>query len=110
MGATFTITGRIGSIQHRDAVTNISIASDRRARVNGEWKTITDWNRISLFRGLATYARDHLATGDLIEGRGRFAEGSYDKDGETMYVTNFVAERVERLSQAEANRSHCDMV
>ena len=105
MGASFHITGRIGSIQHHDTVTNISIASDRRVKVDGQWKTITDWNRISLFRGLAGYAKDHLGTGDLIEGQGRFAQGSYDKDGETVHVTNFVAERVERLSQAETNRS-----
>ena len=105
MGANFTITGRIGSIQHHDTVTNISIASDRRVKVNGEWKTITDWNRITLFKGLASYAKKHLGTGDLIEGRGRFAQGSYEKDGETIYTTNFVGEALNRLSQAESNRT-----
>lgn len=105
MSATFNITGRIGSIDRFENSTQVSVASDRRVKIDGEWKTITDWNRITLFRGLAQYAHNHLGKGDLIQSQGRTALGSYEKHGETIYVTNFVTEKLERLSQAEANRA-----
>ena len=104
MSANFFITGRIGSINEINKGVRISIASDRRVKREDGYERVTDWNTVSVFGANADYAKNHLGKGDVIEAKGRMAEGSYEKDGEKRYVTNLTVEELERLSQAESNR------
>jgi single-strand DNA-binding protein len=68
-----------------------------RDKSTGEWKDITDWHNIVAYRYLA---ERNVAKGDLIYVEGKIKTRKYnDKDGNTRYLTEIVAERFNMLSK-----------
>ena len=82
--------------ESQTAVATFTIAIDRPARSGQEKKT--DFPRITVFGRQAENCERFLAKGRLVGIQGRIQTGSYtNKDGQTVYTTDVVADRVEFL-------------
>lgn len=82
------------------AVATFTIAIDRPVRAGGEKQT--DFPRVTVFGKQAENCEKYLAKGRLVGVQGRLQTGSYqDKNGNTVYTTDVVADRVEFLEWGE---------
>ena len=78
------------------AVATFTVAVDRPVRSGQEKKT--DFPRVTVFGRQAENCERFLAKGRLVGVQGRIQTGSYtNKDGQTVYTTDVVADRVEFL-------------
>ena len=99
--ASFRIIGRIGSINAREQVTHISIASDRQIKQDDEWVTKTDWNTVTVFNAAL---RKRLANskvgrkGNLVIFEGTIQSNAYEKDGDKLYQTTLAAQSFDVIS------------
>jgi single-strand DNA-binding protein len=82
-----------------DAVCNISIAcSDSwRDKTTGEKKEATEWVRIVFFRKLAEVAGQYLKKGSQVYIEGAMKTRKWEKDGQTHYTTEVVADTMKML-------------
>lgn len=78
------------------AVATFTLAINRPAKKGEEKKA--DFPRITVFGRQAENCERYLAKGRLVGIQGRIQTGSYkNKDGQTVYTTDVVADRVEFL-------------
>ncbi|QCI96365.1 single-stranded DNA-binding protein [Novosphingobium sp. EMRT-2] len=91
--AEFRIIGRLGKISTMEKVTYLDIASNYARKEGDGWKDDTHWNRVTLF-GRAKERADKLSTGDLVHITGRIRQSRYERDGETHYGTDIIADRM----------------
>lgn len=78
------------------AVATFNVAIDRPVKQGGEKQT--DFPRITVFGKQAENCEKYLAKGRLVGVQGRIQTGSYqNKNGETVYTTDVIADRVEFL-------------
>ncbi|MBR5229901.1 MAG: single-stranded DNA-binding protein [Firmicutes bacterium] len=78
------------------AVCTFTLAIDRPVRAGSEKQT--DFPRVTVFGKQAENCERFLAKGRLVGIQGRLQTGSYtNKDGNTVYTTDVVADRVEFL-------------
>ncbi|OBX17956.1 single-stranded DNA-binding protein [Erythrobacter sp. QSSC1-22B] len=89
--AQFEIIARVGSIDIKEKVTYLSIAANYNRRVDDKWESDTHWNRVSFFGKLQDKVAK-AAKGDLVRVTGRVRQNSYEKDGETQYTVDLIAE------------------
>ena len=100
-----TIIGRLGAEPAvrttKDAtVARISLGVNHKRDKAEE----TEWIEVILWNRLALTAQQYYHTGDKVYVRGHLASSSYeDKDGMTHYVTQIVADEMEKLSTAKRN-------
>jgi single-stranded DNA-binding protein len=104
--AEFMIVGRIGKLTKLGKTLKLNIASDYPYKDdNGEWKDNTHWNTVTVFSAATvTWAEKNLAAGDLVQTRGRLKNGSYEKDGATVYTTDLIATDLTKLANAPAKK------
>ncbi|MGZ6312050.1 MAG: single-stranded DNA-binding protein [Candidatus Limnocylindrales bacterium] len=77
------------------AVTQFSVAVNRNSRDEaGEWKEETEWFRVVIFREPAERAAERLRKGSKVYIEGRIQTRQYEKEGQTRYITELLAERV----------------
>ena len=77
------------------AVATFTIAIERPQRQDGGEKQ-TDFPRITVFGRQAENCEKYLKKGRMVAIQGRIQTGSYkNKDGETVYTTGVVANRIE---------------
>lgn len=101
-----TIIGRLGAepvvrMVNNSSIARISLGVNTRGE-NGE--TLTEWLEITLWNSLAAFVQQFCHTGDKIYVRGHLASSSYQaKDGTIHYVTQIVADEVEKMSTARRN-------
>lgn len=82
------------------AMTTFTIAIDRPPKKDGTKQT--DFPRITVFGRQAVNCEKYLAKGKQVGIVGRIQTGSYvNKNGDKVYTTDIVADRVEFLSKAE---------
>lgn len=55
----------------------------------------TEWHNIVAWRGLAEICEKYVHKGDLLYIEGKITNRSWEKDGQTHYITEIVAEVVE---------------
>ena len=84
---------------NQNAITRFSLAVDR-PKKNGEdtgadFPTIVAWNKT------AENVCRYNDKGDQIAVMGRIQTGSYKKDGQTIYTTDIVADRIEFIGSAQ---------
>jgi len=80
------------------AVTQFSVAVNRNTRDEaGEWKKETEWFRVVLFREQAERAAEWLRKGTKVFIEGRIQTRQYEKDGQTHYMTELIADRFANL-------------
>ena len=90
--AEFQTIGRVGRIAEVGSTLKINIASDYpRKNDQGDWDDNTHWNTVTIFneRTIA-WIRKNVAIGDLVHARGRLRNGSYEKDGQTVYTVDLI--------------------
>lgn len=90
------------------SVATFTVAVDRPVRAGAEKQT--DFLRVTVFGKQAENCDRFLAKGRLVGVQGRIQTGSYEKNGQTIYTTDVVAERVEFLEWGEkgATKSNAD--
>ena len=99
------IVGRLGRdpeirySQQGTAVVNFSIATSEEwyDKASGEKKERTQWHRIVVFGKIAESCGKYLAKGRQVYVEGRLQTSSYEKDGQTHYSTDIVANTVQFL-------------
>ena len=86
------------------AITRFSLAIDRPTRNSGEKQT--DFPSIVVFGKQAENCEKYLAKGRLCAVQGRIQTGSYNnKDGNKVYTTDVVADRVQFLEWGDKNNN-----
>lgn len=85
--------------QDQMAIANFAIAIDRPPKKDGTREA--DFPRITVFGRQAENCEKYLKKGRLVGITGHIQTGSYQKDGQTIYTTDVVADRVEFLEWDE---------
>ena len=101
----FILTGNIGSIKTQSLpsgtqlnVLAIAYTESRYNKADGTYSNETFWYNVKLFR------ETKLKKGDAILVEGRFYPYSYEKDGETKYGHDFIADRIELLHRPKTKQ------
>ena len=82
------------------AVCTFTLAIDRPVKAGAEKQT--DFPRVTVFGKQAENCERFISKGRLVGVQGRLQTGSYtDKNGNTVYTTDVIADRVEFLERAE---------
>ena len=90
------------------AVANFTIATSEifKDRTSGERKTNTEWHNIVVWRGLAEIAEKYLKKGSQIYLEGKLRTRQWqDKDGNTRYSTEIVADNLQMLGKKDDHPS-----
>ena len=88
--------------QDQMAIANFSIAIDRPPKRDGTKET--DYPRITVFGRQAENCEKYLKKGRMVGITGRIQTGSYERDGQKVFTTDIVADRVEFLEWGEKNQ------
>lgn len=80
-------------------VTNLNLATSEswKDKATGERQERTEWHRVAMFGKLAEIAAQYLRKGSLVYVEGRLQTRSYEKNGETRYATDIVANEMRML-------------
>ena len=73
-------------------VAHLSLATNRRFRVNGELQERTDWHRLTFWAGAAETVEQYVRSGNRLYVEGRLQYGSYDRDGQAVPTTDIVVQ------------------
>lgn len=85
------------------AICTLSMATSRRwkDKSTGQKKEETDWHRVSLFGKTAEIAGEYLQKGSLICIVGRIQTRSYEKNGQTLYITEVIGNELQMLARTK---------
>ena len=85
--------------QEGRAVTNFSIATSEqwRDRNTNEQQERTEWHRVVCFGRLAEITGEYLRRGSKVYIEGRLQTRSWERDGQTHYTTEIVANEMQML-------------
>lgn len=100
--AEFRIIGRIAKITRKAKVTYIDIAANYGRKTDAGWEDDPHWNTITLFGKLHERADKH-SQGDLIHVTGRVRQNRFEKDGETRYGVDLIANAIGVLIRKGGN-------
>ena len=97
------ILGRVGKdpqVSHINDTKKVSfsIATTDRGYTKQDGTQVpdrTEWHNIVAWRGLAEICEKYVHKGDLLYIEGKITNRSWEKDGQTHYITEIVAEVVE---------------
>ena len=97
------ILGRVGKDPQVSHVSNVkkavfSMATTDRGYTKQDGTQVpdrTEWHNIVAWRGLAEICEKYVHKGDLLYIEGKITNRSWEKDGQTHYITEIVAEVVE---------------
>jgi len=76
------------------SVANFSLATNETWTKDGEKHEKVEWHRIVAWEKLADLAGKYLVKGRQVYVEGKIQTRSYEKDGETKYVTEIVATNI----------------
>lgn len=102
--------GKDPEIRHLDngvAVANFSLATtESYTNKQGERVNQTEWHNIVLWRGLADIAEKYLKKGNSVYIEGKIITRKWeDKDGNTRYSTDIVADKMTMLGAKQESSS-----
>ena len=85
--------------QQGTAVVNLAIATSEQwtDKTSGERQEKTEWHRIVIFGRMAENCEKYLSKGRQVYVEGRLQTRSYEKEGQTHYMTEIVANTVQFL-------------
>lgn len=98
------LSGRIGTVpklaytpKSGKPYCTLSVATDRHFTVQstGEKVQEVEWHRVTLWGSAAENAAKYLVKGQAVVVNGRLQTRSYEKDGQTHYSTQILADHVE---------------
>ena len=103
------LIGRIGKnpdlkySQSNKAIVNLSIATTESWKdKNGEKQEKTEWHRIVMFGKQAETCEKYVKKGMLLYIEGRLQTRTYEKEGQTHYITEIVANNFQFLEKRQA--------
>jgi len=79
------------------AVTRFTIAVNRNYSKKSEGGQDADFIRVTCFDKRAEFVEKYLTKGRKVGVEARVQTGSYEKDGKTVYTTDFIANNIEFL-------------
>ena len=105
------LIGRLGRdpevrfLENGTAVAKLGIATTEsyKDKNSGEWKDLTEWHDVVLWRWLAERAEKQLKKGSLVYIEGKLKHRKYQKEGEetSRKITEIVADSFRLLSKRE---------
>lgn len=106
------LVGNVGNdpeVKHLDQdvkVAKFRMATSESYRAkNGERVTTTEWHNIVLWRGLAGVVEQYVKKGSRLYIEGKITNRQYEKDGETKYFTEIVANNMVMLDSKESSEN-----
>ena len=100
--------GKDPEIRHLDsgvAVANFTLATSESYNAkNGEKVTNTEWHNIVVWRGLADVVEKYVKKGSKLFLEGKITSRQYEKDGQTKYFTEIVANNMVMLDSKGATK------
>lgn len=81
----------------KEAIARVRIATSESWKKNGEKHEKTEWHNVVFFGKLAEIVGEYLKKGSLAYIEGRIQTRTWDKDGDTQYTTEIVAESMKML-------------
>jgi single-strand DNA-binding protein len=108
------LIGRLGkdpeirTFENGGMIANFTMATSEtyKDRTTGEKKEITEWHNISVGRPqLAEVAQKYLHKGDLLYVVGKLRTRSWEKEGQTRYITEVLVENFTMLSPKKSGGS-----
>ena len=85
------------------AVAKFSLATSESWKgKDGQKQEHTDWHNIVIYGKLAEIADEHLGKGSLVYLEGSIKNRSYEKGGETRYVTEIVCDSMKMLPNGKS--------
>lgn len=93
--------------QGGQAVCNFNVATNERwkDKTSGQPEERTEWHRVVVWGKLAELCRDYLAKGRTVYLEGRLQTRKWEKDGQTKYTTEVVAQTVQFLGARGETKS-----
>ena len=97
------LVGNVGQdpeIRHLDsgvAVASFTLATSETYTKDGERITNTEWHNIVAWRGLAGVVENYVKKGSKLYIEGKITHRQYEKDGQTKYFTEIVANNMVML-------------
>jgi single-strand DNA-binding protein len=88
----------------REAIARVRIATSETWKKNGAKQEKTEWHNLVFFGKLAEIVGDHLKKGNAVYVEGRLQTRSWDKDGETRYSTEIVADVMRMLPNGNKDK------
>lgn len=87
-----------------NAVANFSLATSEswNDKTTGEKQERTEWHRLVLFRRLAEIAEEYLKKGSKVYIEGKLQTRKWERDGQTHYTTEIVADKMQMLDSRDA--------
>ena len=79
------------------ALVKFSLATNESRKIDGEWKTETEWHKITMFGKVAEVVAEHLKAGSQVYIEGKITYGSYEKDGITRHTTEIIGFNMQML-------------
>lgn len=102
---TLTLIGNVGKdVNDYGKVAKFSLATNRSWKDrDGNWQDETQWHNITCFGFMKEYATRNIQKGAQVLVIGRVEYGSYQKDGNTVYTTDIIAEKLRTLGKRETS-------
>lgn len=76
-------------------VCKFSLATEHRFKSGDEWKSVTDWHKVTIFGKKAEWAERDLRKGDQVTVVGRISYSTVeDRDGNKRYFTDIIADKL----------------
>lgn len=83
----------VRALSNGSKIAKFSLATNENYRTkDGNWNERTEWHNITCWRNLAERAENTLNKGSQIYVEGKLRTNSYEKDGQTRYITEVEAE------------------
>lgn len=105
------IIGRLGAdpdvryTKEQEPIARLRVATTETWKKGGDKQEKTEWHNIVFFGKLAEIVSQYLKKGSLVYVEGKIQTRSWEKDGDTRYSTEIVAENMKMLSGRDASSS-----
>lgn len=73
-------------------VAHLSLATNRRTKVNEELQERTDWHRLTFWAAAAETIEQYVRRGNRLYVEGRIEYGSFDRDGQSVPTADVVVQ------------------
>lgn len=89
------------------AICNLNVATNEKTKdQDGNWTDATEWHKVTVFGKQAESCNTYLAKGSTVAVVGKNKTSQWtDKDGNTRYTTQVVADHVEFVGSKKDNQT-----
>lgn len=90
-------------------VANLSLATNRRFRRNGEPQERTDWHRLTFWSNAAEIVEKYVRRGTRLYVDGRLEYGSYERDGQSVPTADVIVHDFVFLDSASGSEGAAEL-